>query len=314
MAILRLALLILSCVPWIGCSDLWKAPAPTQSLAQEAFVKICKEEFHYPVVVKTVGHTVWIYLPIEEDIFSLKANDEKPSESSQKKRAFSVEYLDGHFDDRTFRLEYDILPVTKPMKGYGYQNAASEKYSRKKNNILTAISRTYFDLGEEPGGPDSLNAEHETGRQDVNKAHAGGEKPPDFFVIVITDIVNGIETEEIFYLKDFKRYMSQEMPHEEYSKRYLSEIKGDKSAIGDRAGNHLDYKEVTWPEFLIKQIIRRISFKYQTSDFQPTENTEMEIVRIVGEAVKAYSFEDFTAVQLHNLRKDETYLFDKSQL
>lgn len=298
-----------------GCSDLFKAPLYSQTQADEKFLKICKEEFGYDVIAKTAGNTQWIYMPIKESIFILKANKKTaPPPAEENKKKFAVQFLDGRFKDKNFFVEYDIIPATKPPKDNGYGNTYSEEYTKKQNNILTAISRAYVNVEKIPGEFEFADPARNEQYKKLINSHIQRQKAPDFFIVVIADITSGIETKGVFYLQDFTRYMTQEMPYEEYAKRYISEINGNEAIIGDLKGNHLEYKEISWEEFLTKQILNRITFKYQTSDFPPGDNTPVEISRIVAEATTAYNFNYFSGLKLLDLRTNDTYLFDKSQL
>lgn len=298
-----------------SCSDPFKSPLYSQSQADQKFLKICKEEFSYDVITKTVGNTQWIYLPIKESIFAFKANGKS---APAEKKKFSVQFLDVRFEIknsfRNFSLEYDIIPATKPPKDYGYGNAYSPEYTKKQNNILTTITRVYFNIEEMPGETESNDPEAEQKRIDLINDYVSRQKTPLFFVVVIADITNGIESRGIFYFQDFRRYMAQEMPFEEYSQRYISEFSGDERIIGDTKGKYLEYRDISWEEFLTKQILNRVTFRYQTSSFPPGDNTPVEIARMIIEATSAYNFSDFTGVKLLDLRTNDTYLFDKSQL
>lgn len=296
-----------------GCSNLFKAPLYDGTSPNEKFVQLCKKEFGYDIVTKTVGNTQWVYFPIQHDILSLKPNKLIPGASDKKPRKFSVQYLDVRLENEIFEIAYDIIPSTKPPKDYGYGNAYQEEYTKEQNNIFTTIVRTYFTVEEMPSEAQLRGLpEEEKGKR--LEAYLERAKTPNFFVIVIADIVRGLETEQIVYLEDFKRYMAQEMPMDEYTKRQISEFRGSTSIIDDREGKHLDYREITWEEFLPRQISSQISFKYQSSDFQPSGNTPMEIAKVVGEATSAYGFKHFTQLQLKDLRSKDTYLFDRSQL
>ena len=141
------------------------------------------------------------------------------------------------------------------------------------------------------------------------------EKVPDFFVVIIADTVTGLERKITFYFPDLKRSMTDQFFYEEYSKRILADNPtGNKKIIGDREGNHLKIEEVTWPDFLTRQIINRIRFRYLLSDTPPSENPEDEMLPIIDTTVEAYHFEDFQSAELYDMHADKKYLFDKSQI
>ncbi len=267
-------------------------------ILQDLYPYALQKRFAYHLFVKPLKKTLWIYLALEHPVFDFEAKATNPlgfgrmgmMRALQKlKPKPSIMYLEGDFKDKTFSFEYDIVKTLRSEKDPGIGNNYTPEYIQAQNGIFTAISRTFFEVERTPDFP-------------------------DFFVIVITDIAKGIETQATFYFEDFKRYMSQAIPYDEFIKRYTSESRGDKFFIGDMQGHHLDYKEIQMPEFLTQQIMTRIRFKYRQSDFPPGEDDEDEILKAVGEVTSGYHFEDFTTIKLHNLRQDKEYLFNKSQL
>lgn len=269
-----------------GCSDIFKAPSYGLTQSEEKLKAICKKDYNLGIKTKTVGGTAWVYLPLEHDILKIASSDEK-----KKPRNFAVLFLGGEFGNKKFTFEYDIVPTTKPGKNYGYNTPYTEEYSQKQQYLSTAIFRVYGDTETVPS-----------------------EKTPVFLVIVIADIKTGIETKQMLYFEDFRKTMSGAMPHDEYFKRNVFEIQGSKSIVGDSTGKHLEYTDIAFPKFLTEQIIHRINFKYQRSDFQPEDDVFTEIVKIIGEAVKAYNFTDFEHVELHDIRQEQEYLLTKPQI
>ena len=69
----------------------------------------------------------------------------------------------------------------------------------------------------------------------------------------------------------------------------------------ERKGENLEIAEVTWPEFLSKQILYRIRVKYQYSSFPPGPDTPQEIADIASAVTEAYKFTDYSGVVLEDL-------------
>lgn len=267
-----------------GCMKLSPSQV-TLSQAQEKFIKICKEEYNLEVVLKPLQNTLWIYLPLKERILDFKASEEgakDPNESSEK---VSIRFVDGSVKGNQLAIQYDIAPVKTYNKDPGYNVVYTEDYQKKQQGILTTIQRSFFEAAE--------NTE---------------EKVPEFFVLVAADIEKGIELESIFYLEDLKRALAvvPSITQEEYSKRYVSELRGNKKIVGDTKGEHLNLEEMTLPEFLKRQIVNRISFRYQRSIFPPSSDAKAEITAIVAETLKAYNFSDVNALNLTDLNTQTT--------
>ncbi len=270
-----LSFLLISALP--GCS---KPPAPpTLSLseAQEKFVDLCQKEYNLPVVLKALPNTTWIYLPVKEGFFEFKLNQEGSKPTSQPSEQLTINFIDGKFSERSFRIDYDVSSSRTYSKDYGFSSRYTEEYQKVQQNLLAAVSRVFADL-------------------------PSNQKPTDFFVIVIADIVSGIESQLVFAFQDLKRAMTDVGFVEEYVKRIMSDYPvGKKKIIGDETGRHLELKDFTWPEFIAKQIVFRAQFKYLRSSFEPSAVAKEEILSCVREAVQAYDFEDFDAVVLTDL-------------
>ncbi|MBI4309199.1 MAG: hypothetical protein HY591_02595 [Candidatus Omnitrophica bacterium] len=289
----RLVLSFFFLLTMAGCGG--EKPAPvlmSMTAAQKKFEQKCREDFDLHVITRMAGSTLWIYLPVKDPIFDYEAQKENSGEAHKKPSKFTVQYLDGNFKDGNFFFEYDIVTRKKvKAEDYGYSSSYTDNYVKAQNNLFTAISDVFF------------NAKPKAGEADVK-----------FVVIVITDIKKGIETKATLSLEDFKRYMSGDLPYEEYMKRFLADTKGGQSMIGDETGSHLQYKDVALPEFLAKQIINRINFKFTRSDFEPPDDYDKTITGIIADTARYYHFEKFSTARLHNLRLQKEFVFERNQL
>ena len=278
-----------------GCtSKKHDLPPPTFSEAQKKFETKCREDFDLEVTTRQLGRTLYVYLPTDKPLFDYSAQKENTDESPTRQNAkFTVQYLDGGYDKaKNFSFEYDIIDKLKTKEeDYGYATNYTDSFSKQQNNLFTAIANTFLDAEA-----------------------SDKENSILFFVIVITDIKKGIESKMTFYFLDLKRYMSEDLPYEEYMKRFLVETKGGQSMIGDEVGTHIEYKDVAMPDFLSKQIINRIQYKFQRSECQPTAEYDDNIIAIAADTLRYYHFVDFGSLHLDNLRKNKKFTFDKTQL
>lgn len=281
---LLLILLLQSC---------FKAPAPIKNFseANQKFLKICKEEYHLNVLTKKINKTLWIYVPIDDPLFDYKGTKDGPRKSNQGSEKNSLQYFDGRFDNGTFYFEYAVAKTMNYAVDYGYKSMYSEEYQKKQSRISSAIFRAYCDLTD-----------------------TKTENPPEFFMLVISNIKKGVELTSLFNFEDFKQVQAGFLPPEEFVKRNVSDIQGRESIIGDFEGKHLDYHDITWSEFLTKQALNRIRFKYQQSDFKPGDNTEEEMIAIIAETFQAYHFQDFKSVELNNLATQKKVIFEQPQV
>ena len=267
----------------IACSCTFKENLYTPNEADNYFFKIAKEEFKYQPALVATGKTLWIYVPLKTEIFRMKAKEEGPAAKTKK---ISVESLEGKFEDRVFIFDYDIAPAVKPADNKGLANDYTETFNETYRNILTAISRAY------------LNS----------------SAPPDFIIVVFADTHNGVEVIDTLCVEDLKKYQSGALPQEEYALRILTDSKGDPKIINDTTGTSLDPQEMTWGDFLARQIAKRIQFKFEQSDFTPDEDITKEILTLTRETLHSYQFLDFAAVRLHDLKKDTRQEFSWTQV
>ena len=270
-----------------GCSKA-TPPAPRPlSEAHQKFLKICQEEHKLKVVLKPLRNTLWIYVPLDDDLMKISSTPEGARKSDTAEEHPAVKYLESVYSERRFKITHDIHPDKNYLQTPGYRLGYSSAYQKISQQILTGVSRAYFEAAD----------------------------APQFFVVVITDVKNGVEMENIFYLEDLKQYMAfGALPQEEFVKRSIYEAKGKTDWIGDTEGRHLAYTEITMPEFLAKQIATRINFKYQKSSFPPSPDTRGEILKVVAETLKSYNFTDFNYVELRDLNTGRTETVSPAEL
>ncbi|HBR14998.1 MAG TPA: hypothetical protein DD723_05585 [Candidatus Omnitrophica bacterium] len=287
--------LLFSCIAGVGCFKLSPLPPVSPSQAQEKLIKICQEDYGLEVHPTAFPHTLWIYLPLKESFFSIEPSEEEIENSRESKEVPTINFLDGHFSDGTFLIEFDISSSRRYKKSFGYTSTFSERYQVIQQNILAALSRAYAEVIKNPD----------------KKTDAA----PMFFIVIIADIENGLESRMLLNFQDLLRVMTDHSFQEEFIRRAIIEYPtGSKKIIGDRKGDYLDYHEMTWPEFLVKQMLYRVKFKYERSAFPPTQEAKEEILDIAAQTVKIYSFADFQSLRLHDLSTDSLYTIEKSEL
>ena len=327
----------------IGCIKLPDNRALTLDKAHKKFIRICEEDFNLKPIVTPIGNTLWIYLPMDGRILDLKASKKIPIDNPKEAVSKpAIKFLDSTFDpeSKAFNIDYDISISKSYIRDFGYSTAYSEKYQNIQRNLMVALNNSYYEVGKseddedvkDSSEEDSLTSEETIEEEpneffDMKKTAGGlsmkittindpyadedfsnrktitGEKPPEFIVIVIADITNGIGIEGIVYFEDLARIMSvhPSLSHDEYIKRYVTDIRGNESLIDDIKGKSLKIRRIELPEFLAKQLINRVKFKYTHSSFAPGENANNEILKEVAHMVAAYNFRDFSAINLNNL-------------
>ncbi|MCK5179278.1 MAG: hypothetical protein KAR32_07080, partial [Candidatus Omnitrophica bacterium] len=196
-----------------GCAQQPVSKALSPSEAHQKLLDILKEENNLRVITKEFKNALWIYLPFEKSFLEMKAKKKQPAGPSSAPTASpTIHFLEGDFNGQDFVIRYDIGSFKKYAKDFGYTSSFTEEYRANQRNILTAISRAY----------------------------TGVEGSPTFFILVMADIVNGLETRIFLHIDDLKRAYSDQTFHGEYAKRVISDQPfGSHTIIGDTAGKHV---------------------------------------------------------------------------
>jgi len=303
-----------------GCGQRSEPPVRI-SAANEQLVKICKDDYGFEPVVKPLKNTLWVYVPMSEAMIALKASEAGPSKSDKKETKLTVKFLESVFTDGKFVVRYDIGMSDGYTKDPGYGLPYTDEFKTVQREVITAVGRAYADVEVMPdskkllmkvaGDADNTSPEH----QRLAHSYVKTEQVPEFVVIVIADILNGLESRLTVYLPDLVRGSTDQLFMEEYTKRLVpDEIFGDDKIKMDSDGSHLDIKEMTWGDFLAMQILHRVRFKYTQSDKKPSDDPADEILNAAAQATGAYQFTAFDGVELHDLAEGKHFSFAPGQV
>ena len=270
--------LLLTCL-YSGCSRQEVKLYP-KTEAEEGFIRFCKEEFNRDVITRHVDDTLWIYLPYEEDILKFQVN------KFPQIPKFTVVFIDGNLKDAALRFEYQIVALSKTEKNKGYSYNFTEETNKDFGLLLYGIRDKYF------------NAEHQ----------------PKFYIIVLADLINGVEFQYTIYGTDLKKYLDQAITPSEYYNRMLQDLRGNVLIIGDKIGRHLSYEKLEFSQFLVEQIMQRIRFKFTKADFKLETTTEEEIFKIISYCADTYEFREFSKVVLENLESQDIITINQPAL
>ena len=294
-----------------GCAQPPEATRPPTK-AQKRLIELCRDEYNLDIITKAYDHTLWVYLPVDRSFLSITASEKGPIKSSTPEEKFVIHFLDGQFADHDVQISYDIGIKKNYTDHKGIDTKFSEEYQQKQQFLFSAMVRAYSDIEKDPdsdryveniaGDRDVVDEGRNTARARFPQPHVKTSPVPDFFIVIIADIEKGIEMRMYVALEDLRRAAQDQGFGEEYARRVIAEQPiGHKIIIGDKAGSHLETYDLSWGEFLTKQIVYRINFKYAQSAFPPDPDTVKQLTEIAAEAVQGYDFNDFNALQLRDL-------------
>ena len=250
-----------------GCTSS-TAPTYLKEDIDIAIRDICKSEYKIDVLVKPVASTLWIYMPVED----MLKNMDKPEKYTE---IFSIEENAGGFQDGVFNFEYSIKAIPGEEK---IQNVFLDPQVMEKiNDILQVLRRVLFSMEKLKKGE------------------------PQFITIVAGDIKNGIILKNIFYYKDFKKFLYGFISLTEYQHRSIDDMDKSEKIINDKQGVSLTYHDFTMEEFAGLQILHRIKLKFQKPEVDKNADIDKEIIKVITHVIKTYELSDFNAVQIYNL-------------
>jgi len=262
-------------------------PRPPVTGLQKTFETKCRKDYNLNILTRIVGKTFWIYAPTDKPLFEFAAETPTPPDPLKKQAKYNLLYINGEYKDKAFSFEYDVIPKIKSdLSNEGIKNEGTDYFNKLYNNLFTAITETLLDP----------------------------KIPISFVVMSITDIKKGLEARYTFYLEDYRMASVEGIPYDEFSKRVLQESKGSTDYIGDEIGQHLEYNDIKMPDFLAKQMVNRIRFKFTQSDFPPQENYEEAIIGVISDTTRYYHFRDFKEVRTNDIRTKRKMIFSPKQL
>jgi hypothetical protein len=273
-----------------GCGSL-KDKAYTPTEAEKKLVEFCLKEGNLNVTVKRLGTTLWIYVPVEEPIFDVKASPDQ-GETKRTIQPFALLSLEADFHEKYFRFNYDVVPDVLSGEPTSYGSSYNEAYTKKRQLMYQALQESFFNAKDDPKDP-----------------------APQFVIIMIADITKGIATKSMLYLRDLRQYVTEALPPTEYYMREANEIIGRQSLIEDKTGKNAPYAEVTWPYFLTEQMKTRIKYKFSgnetlADDIVPAS----EIAKAAANTLRFYPFNDYTGVLLFDVRSKKELDLNKDGL
>lgn len=276
--LLNLTLLLFCFI--FGCTSS-TTPTYLKEDITKAIQDICRNDYKIEVKTKLIGQTLWVYIPLE-DIF-VKAD--KPEKFVEK---FSIEQNRNEFQSGVFKLDYLIktIPEQEKYQEIKYDKSAAEKV----NNIYKVLFRVLFSM---------------------EQLKKGG---PQFFCVITADIKNGVEIKEIFYYLDLKKLSYNFISRSEFQHRTIEDMQILPEIIGDKEGLYLNYKDITWEEFILGQIQQRIRLKFQKAEVNKNADIDKEILKIVIYTLKTYNFKDFSSVELNNLLTNNKMVLNQAAI
>ncbi|HNW39073.1 MAG TPA: hypothetical protein PL125_00730 [Candidatus Omnitrophota bacterium] len=280
-SLVKVALKIIPLILFLSACNSSVSPSFLKENITQAVTDICKKEYQIDTVTTLTGHTLWVYMPLENII----TKPEKPEKYLER---FLLEDQKNYLDEKVLKVNYSVRPVEEKEKSQ--EMALNKSVNEKIFSILQVIRRVLFSMDHT--------------QKDI----------PKFFCIVTADIRNGFELKQIFYLPDLKKLSYNFISQTEYQHRILQDTAISAGIIGDRAGSHLNYRDITLEEFLSDQIQTRIKLKFQKPEVEANVDIDKEVLKIVTYTLSAYQFKDFSLLELTNLANGKKIILNQTAI
>lgn len=294
---------------------------------EKKLVETCKKDYGVDIVLRRMANTLWVYVPTEDQFLHLKVSEDSPKPAQPPDEALAIHFIDADYQnaDGMFTVRYDIGKTKKSTEDYGYSLQYVESFSNLRRQIPTAIGRAFADVEENEktgqmqerveGDVDYGDSQKQSSHKTLVQSYVKTNPVPDFFVIVIADIKNGLESRMIFYFKDLRRGMTDPSFTEEYTRRIIAEnITGNAAIIGDRLGRHVKFDNISWPKFLSKLIAYRVRYKFAMSSNTPSEEIDKEVLTVTATTLDIYPFSRYQGVLMKNLDTGQDFSYRKEDL
>jgi hypothetical protein len=192
----------------------------TYSEAEQTFIDYMQSEHKLTPVIRRVHNTVWIYQTMEGPLFDFEA--QKRVKGTVREQKFKVHYVEGNFTDGTLALDYDISKTFQKKIDTGYGSQYNEEFTKMRMRVYDAVKEAFFDMNQIPGNRTFIDPLRQEKRDRMLEEYIPKVDTPEFFVIVIMNIEEGIGAKSIFYFEDYRRQAMGELPPEEYQLREIN--------------------------------------------------------------------------------------------
>ncbi len=295
--------------------------------AHEKLISLLEEEYKIHAVTKAFANTLWIYIPLDKSFLSISSSKEGPQKSDKRSTGISLLYFDGEPVGDDLEFKFEIGETVSYEDSNGITTTFSDTYHMISNKLNSAIARAYGNIERKvdsheyiervAGDRDFVDQIADEKRDRLIQSNVITQsKVPDFIVYVIADIDKGIAFKTTAYLQDIRRMYHYQDPgfSQEYVKRVMTDQIGHQIIIGDKEGAHQEYHDVTWNEFLVKQIIHRVKFKYTRSNRKPQTTDPGVLKDLALETLQAYPVRNYRKIIFRNMETGKTFSFPKEEV
>lgn len=295
--------------------------------AHDKLRTLLAEEYDILAYTRAFDNTLFIYIPLEKPFLSIGSSKEGPQKSEKRNASVALHYFDGTQIENNLLFKYDIGNSISYSENNGIITEFDDIYQSITQKLMSALTRAYGNIERAvdsyhyieriTGDRDFMDELAEEKRNQLVQSNVLFKNHvPDFIVYVVADITTGIAFKTTAYLQDLRRvYHYQDAGFtEEFQKRVITDQIGNKKIQGDKEGLFWDNHDVTWNEFLVKQIIHRVKFKYQRSDHKPKNTDPYLLQDLAMETLQAYPFRSYNKVVFENMEDGKSFSFTKSEV
>lgn len=184
----------------------------------------------------------------------------------------------------------------------------------------------------------------------IGRVLLSADRAPEFFAVVSSDTVLGIDYTVIGNVLDIKKSYAGALPWTEANRRYVFKFELSPQAIGDQQGKHMAAYDIKMGDFLADQIAQRAAGEFQGEELKKYFKTErcdgifnngkfafsylirqtakpekriyadagvyiiQKISDIASYCIKAYEFRDFSELEITDILTLDKFSLTKAQV
>jgi len=248
-----------------------------------------------------IDKTLWIYIATEKDLLTINAMGGMGGVMPDKIMKFLD--LQCQYDSSSFLLDYVFLKYTpeeiaKERDLLNKKVGGTTLYQDFTQTTIEVLQKTYFAIGDI-----------------IDKT-----ADKNFFVIVLADIKKGLKITFVIHRLDIEQFLLNILPSDEFYKRMVLKTDGGKDIINDKYGLHIEYQDISLPDFLREQIANNARSKLSEMEkFKPDEIRALDslddiILKSVYDVTIKYEFDDYVLVEVQDLISNKKLSLSKLKL
>ncbi len=258
----------------VSCS--FQKPPSQKGQFKQRIIDAAEKNLGIKAVTFLEENTLYIYFPTEERLLDVVQADKGIHAGDRLGKSFT--FFNSKYERNVFTIEYAAKELPSPTMFHRNINFNYTPYTQRlQENIINILFKSIDSFPEEVS----------------------------FCVVGIADISQGIIVNQTFHVRDIHRFRVGALPGDEFVKRVLTEIVGNRKLIGDRQGRSINRGRIELAGF----VNDLLSYNFFVRKKPKDEDLLVYMQRIFYMIVKDYGFDGYRSLRLIDVVSGETLIF-----